>query len=456
MSEDQVSLVRRFQSKFRSACSSFLSDAPIVVAISGGLDSVALLHLFRFAITQSHQLHAAHFDHCSRDESAADAQWVSGLCRAWGVPLELGRAKEALMSEESARNARHDFLESVRTRVGEGVVVMAHHADDQAETVLFRMVRGSGLRGLSGMSEYRDPGVWRPLLPFWRDEITLYAQDVCLNWREDPTNREQRFTRNIIRNDVLPEIESRVAPAARRSLVRLADLAREDEEAWLSLLNEVLESLDLEQDREALSLDFKRITEFHGAVRGRILREVARRHGYPLDATGTRLASDFVDSAQSGRQIDLTGGLRLRRDLDRLVLSTKAVSIVDRPVLISNSQPGSGTALLGGRELLVKWNPAKSLALMSECLALASPRFPLTIRARRPGDRIHLTVGTRKLKKLFLEARIPEPERRQVPILVDGVGSVLWIPGVAEATPHGDTSETKNVLHIGISDAKAV
>ena len=139
-----------------------------------------------------------------------------------------------------------------------------------------------------------------------------------------------------------------------------------------------------------------------------------------------------------------------------MVFATKTVSIVDRPVLISNSQPGSGRALLGGRELLVKWNPAKSLALMSECLALASPRFPLTIRARRPGDRIHLTVGTRKLKKLFLEARIPQPERRQVPLLVDGVGSVLWIPGVAEATPHGDTSETKNVLHIGISDAKAV
>ena len=453
MSGDQVSLVRRFQSRVRSARSSFLSDAPIVVAISGGLDSVALLHLFRFAITQSHQLHAAHFDHCSRDDSAADAQWVSGLCRAWGVPLELGRAKEALISEESARNARHDFLESVRTRVGGGVVVMAHHADDQAETVLFRMVRGSGLRGLSGMSEYRDPGVWRPLLPFWRDEIALYAQEVCLNWREDPTNQEQRFTRNIIRNNVLPEIESRIAPAARRSLVRLADLAREDEKAWIILLDEVLGSLELEQDEEALSLDFQRVTQLHGAVRGRILREVARKLGYQLDAIGTRLASDFVDSAQSGRQIDLTGGLRLRRDLDRLVLSAVAVSIVDRPLQISNSQPGSGTALLGGRELHVKWSPKKSLDLMSKCLTLASPRFPLTIRARQPGDRIRLTVGTRKLKKLFLEARIPEPERCQVPLLVDGVGSVLWIPGVAEATHHGNTGEAKNVLHIGISDA---
>ena len=114
MSGDQVSLVRRFQSRVRSARSSFLSDAPIVVAISGGLDSVALLHLFRFAITQSPQLHAAHFDHCSRDDSAADAQWVSGLCRAWGVPLELGRAKEALVSEESARNARHVDRKSTR------------------------------------------------------------------------------------------------------------------------------------------------------------------------------------------------------------------------------------------------------------------------------------------------------------------------------------------------------
>ncbi|HCK89988.1 MAG TPA: tRNA lysidine(34) synthetase TilS [Gemmatimonadetes bacterium] len=456
MNGDQVSLVRRFQASFRSARSSFLSDAPIVVAVSGGLDSVALLHLFRFVIPQSHQLHAAHFDHYSRENSAADAKWVSGLCHAWGVELELGRANEALMSEESARNARHVFLESVRTRVGGGVVVMGHHADDQAETVLFRMVRGSGLKGLSGMSEYREPGVWRPLLPFWRDEIALYAQQACLNWREDPTNREPRFTRNILRNNVLPEIESMVAPAARRSLVRLADLAREDEEAWLSILDEVLGSLELEEDRETISLDFQRITELHGAVRGRILREVAKKLGYQMDAIGTRLASDFVDSKQSGRQIDLTGGLRLRRDLSRLVFFTEVVNIADRPLLISKLQPGSGSALLGGRELLVKWSPEKNYGLMSQSLTLASPRFPLTIRGRRPGDRIRLTAGTRKLKKLFLEARIPEPKRSQVPLLVDGVGSVLWIPGVAEATGHGDISEAKNVLHIGISDAKAV
>ena len=214
MSEEMVSLAGRFRSIFTLARENFLSDAPIVVAISGGLDSVALLHLFRFALPQSHQLHAAHFDHCSRDDSAADAQWVCGLCRAWGVPLTRGRAEEARVSEEAARNARHAFLESVRSRVGAGVVAMAHHADDQAETVFFRMVRGSGKRGLSGMTEYREPGVWRPLLPFWRDEISDYVQKVCLEWREDPTNREQRFARNIIRNNVLPEIESKVAPAA--------------------------------------------------------------------------------------------------------------------------------------------------------------------------------------------------------------------------------------------------
>ena len=455
MSEEMVSLAGRFRSIFTLARENFLSDAPIVVATSGGLDSVALLHLFRFALPQSHQLHAAHFDHCSRDDSAADAQWVCGLCRAWGVPLTLGRAEEALGSEESARNARHAFLESVRSRVGAGVVAMAHHADDQAETVFFRMVRGSGKRGLSGMTEYREPGVWRPLLPFWRDEISDYVQKVCLGWREDPTNREQRFARNIIRNNVLPEIESKVAPAARRALVRLADLAREDEEAWLSVLNEMLDSLEVEEDKEAISLDFKRITPFHRAVRGRIIRELARRLGHQLDAAGTRLASDFVGSAQSGRQIDLTGGLCLRRDLDRLVLSPRTASVRDRPLQISNSRPGSGTALLGGRQVLVKWSPEKSLDLMSERLVLASPHFPLTVRARRPGDRIRLAVGTRKLKKLFLEARIPEPERRQVPLLVDGLGSVLWIPGVAEATSRGDESESESVLHIGISDAKA-
>ena len=194
---------------------------------------------------------------------------------------------------------------------------------------------------------------------------------------------------------MLPEIESTVAPAARRSLVRLADLAREDEEAWLSILDEVLESLELEEDREAISLDFQKITELHGGVRGRTLREVARKLGYQLDAIGTSLASDFIESAQSGQQIDLTGGLRLRRDLNRLVFFTEVVNIADRPLLISNLQPGSGSALLGGRELLVKWSPEKSLDVMSQSLVLASPRFPLTIRGRRPGDRIRLTVGTK-------------------------------------------------------------
>ena len=456
MSVDSNSLVSRFQSIYTSARASFLSDAPIVVAVSGGLDSVALLHLFRFGLSQSHRLHAAHFDHCTRDESGADARWVSGLCRAWSVPLTLGCAEEPLMSEDSARDARHIFLDSVRIRMGAEVVVMAHHSDDQAETVFFRVVRGTGLRGLCGMAEYREPGIWRPLLSFWRDEITQYAREVHLTWREDATNQEHQFTRNIIRNNLLPEIESRVAPAVRRSLVRIAGLAREDEEAWASLLKEILETLKLKEGNEVITLDFQKIVRFDRAIRSRIIRELAERLGYQLDAIGTRLASDFVDSAGSGQKIDLTGGLQLRRDLDRLVFLTKSVSVLDRPLLISSLQSGSGTALLGGRELLVKWSSEERFNLMSENLALTAPCFPLMIRARKPGDRIRMSAGTRKLKKLFLEARIPQPERHQIPLLVDGVGRIIWIPGIATATLFDDKKRAENIIHIGISDAKAI
>jgi len=456
MNKDSHSLVSRFRSIYASARVSFLSDAPIVVAVSGGLDSVTLLHLLRFGLSQSHPLHAAHFDHCTRDDSGADARWVSGLCRAWNVPLTLGRAEEVLTSEESARDARHIFLDSVRIRMGSKVVVMAHHSDDQAETVFFRMVRGTGLRGLCGIAEYREPGIWRPLLSFWRDEIARYAQEVRLTWREDATNHEHQFTRSIIRNDLFPAIESTISPAVKRSLVRISDLARADEEAWASLLKEVLETLKLKEGSGVITLDFQEISRFHRAIRSRVLRELAGRLSYQLDATGTRLASDFIDSASSGQKIDLTGGLQLRRDLDQLVFLTKSVGVHDRPLLISNLQPGSGTALLGGRELLVKWSPEERCDSMLERFALTAPCFPLMIRARQPGDRIRMSAGTRKLKKLFLEARIPQPERHQIPLLVDGVGRIIWVPGIAKAAPFGDEERVGNILHIGISDAKAI
>ncbi len=413
---------------------------------------MVLLHLFRFGLSSTDiPLHVAHFDHRMREDSLSDVEWVRGIARAWRLPLIVAHAERPLRSEESARNARYAFLESVRQEVGADVVVTGHHADDQAETVLFRMLRGSGTVGLSGVASFREPGLWRPLLPFWREELAEYADSVRLVWREDPSNLDSAFARNVIRNRIIPELESSVAPGARRSLVRLAEQARDDVETWQYLMPRLLETLEPRRDDDERSIDREQLLLLPMPLRGRVLRWLSEEIGSRLDAVNTRSAAEFAGSSQSGRRLDLASGLVLRRDLDRIVL-VRAEVASDTPLSIPDTGAGSGSVTLGGRTFTVRWGGPESSTSMRDSVAVAAPHFPLTVRAREAGDRIQLAYGSKKLKKLMLEARIPESSRARLPVIVDARGTVLWIPGVAIAVGPEARDDGSRVLHIGIDD----
>jgi len=402
-----------------------------VVAVSGGLDSVVLLHLLRFGVPADVGLVAAHFDHAMRPESHEDARWVRDLAASWGVEHVEGRAGAALSGEAQAREARYAFLESVRRERGARLVLTAHHADDQAETVLFRALRGTGLTGLAGMAPLRD-AIFRPLLGVWRAELEAYARRHGLSWREDATNARLDYARNALRARVLPDIEGLVAPGARRALVRLADLAREDEAAWESVLPTLLERLGVVRFEHGLDLDHAALCALHPAVRARVLRALVAQVGVALDEDATRRGVEFVDASRSGQSIDLRAGLELRRDLDRMLVSRRTKSPGDRPLVIPDSGPGSGRALLAGRDLAVTWGlRSDARGKLVAAFDIERLRFPLCVRAREPGDRIRLDGGSKKVKKLLLERRIPLHERSRVPLLIDARGDVLWIAGVA-------------------------
>jgi tRNA(Ile)-lysidine synthase len=404
-----------------------------VVAVSGGLDSVVLLHLLRFAVEAPAELVIAHFDHGMRAASRDDARWVRGLVAAWGLRVHSERAGTVPSSEAEARDARYAFLDRVRRDAGARLVVTAHHADDQAEGVLFRALRGTGRSGLAGMRARRGD-LFRPLLPFWRDELEAYARNARVSWREDSTNASLDYARNALRHRVLPDIERMVAPGARRALVRLAGLAREDEEGWQSVLPGVLAPLGVEEREGALSADLGALSALHPAVRARVLRALAARLGRTLDERATRRAVELAAGGPSGQAADLGAGLVLRRDLDRVELVLPADVAADRPVHIRDAGPGAASAWLGGQEIPVAWGDA--LPGGGQPSASFDPervRFPLVVRARREGDRIRLPGGTKKVKKLLLERRIARVARASVPLLVDREGAVLWIPGVARA-----------------------
>jgi len=442
-----------------------LADAPApaagpwIVAVSGGLDSVVLVSLLRFAVTDPAELVVAHFDHRMRPESAEDAEWVSGLAHGWGLDVRVGAAATPLRSEAEAREARYRFLEEARASVGAALIVTAHHADDQAETVLFRVLRGTGRAGLVGIPARRGH-YFRPLLGFWREELEAYARRVRLTWREDPTNVSLHYARNALRHRVLPDIETLVAPGARRALVRLAALAREDEAAWQSILPAILAPLDVVESDTSVSVDRAALAALHPAVRARILRRLAKPLGVTLDEAATALATEFTGSTSvrsirsrskgNGLSLDLGRGLTLRRELDRVWMGmpSRVPEQPDRPLVIPDAGPGSGEAWLAGRAVPVSWGGSEVAGGLDVATFDASAlRFPLCVRAREDGDRIRLPGGTKKVKKLLLEARIPRMERSAVPLVVDALGDVLWIPGVARAARAGAAEEA---LTIGV------
>ena len=430
----------------------FEEDDVIVVALSGGADSLVLLHLLAFTPgLPGLRLHAAHFDHRMREGSAGDALWVRGVAAAWEVPSHVGAADEELATEEEARKARYGFLDGVRSRIGARWVVTAHHADDQAETVLFRILRGTGIRGLGGIPDRRSPGVLRPLLPFRRAELESYAEASGIAHRPDPTNSDTRFARNLLRSEILPGVEETIAPAATRALLGLSARAREDEAGWESLLPSLIDAVSpgagaAREARRSPDEGFVILREallgYHPEVRARVLRELAGRMNAALTEEGTRNLVRFTSSGGSGRRMELPNGVVFWREFDAFRLFRPRPSLPDDPLSLPGLDAGEGTFRVGGRVFLARWALGSAAGgRWSEAFAASRLNFPLRFRGWMPGDRIRGAAGTKKLKKLYREIGLPLSARGRQPLLADRGGEVLWIPGLARsraAVPEGD------------------
>lgn len=445
----------------------------IVVACSGGLDSLVLLHLLRFEATALDlRVEAAHFDHRMRAESAEDAEWLKGLCAAWALPLHLGVAPERPADEAAARRLRYRFLERVLRENDARWVLTAHHEDDQIETVLFRILRGTGVRGLRGIPVSRTPGILRPLLRFTRAELEAYADAHFLRPRVDPTNVSLRFARNRVRHQLLPLLED-IHPGARASLLRLARNADRTVEALDVLVAPELDRIVIERDEEEIVLDRELLLGYPEALRGELLRGAADSVDIRLTEAGTAMAVQFMTTGSSGTRLDLEGGLVVGRDFDRLRLAkasgeptpeSRARAEADGSpeggsLKIASAGSGGGTVELAGRTYAVRWGPSADLSEARDFprvegwrradFGLEALSFPARVRGWRPGDRTRLPGGRRrKLKKVFREMRVPREERRSVPLLVDSEGLVVWVAG--ESRPSVAPGEERPKWMLGV------
>ena len=399
-----------------------LPPGPLVVAVSGGTDSVALfLLLTSFARQLGLDLHVAHFDHRLRPRaSAKDAAFVADLAQRHGATIRVGRADRAPKSEDDAREVRYAFLRRAARETGATLIATGHTRDDQAETVLLHATRGSGLAGLAGMRPKRD-NIVRPLLTIGRAETALVCREAKVAPREDTSNRDAKYARNRIRHKVLPELE-RINPQARAALARLAeaaaeiaDLSRRAAERALADATTPdgihLQKLDGPHLDEALALAWRRATG----------RPLAARHRAALAALATARAGSAALDLPGGRALREYAALRIEPIQAGAPAATRG-PLVDRTLEVGRPVQWEGWTIR-----LSATPPERDGAL-----AVPAPDGALVVRSWRPGDRLAGRLRM-KMQDLFTDAKVPARARASYPLVVAASGEVWWVVGLRRA-----------------------
>jgi len=406
-----------------------LPPARALVAVSGGPDSVVLLHLLQ-ATRKLHQLGlvVAHFDHGIHPESAAVAAAVRALAARYGLPYVEGRGALGLAAAETtARSARYAWLEATRFQLGADLVVTAHHADDQVETVLMRALKGSGPAGLAGMASRRGALV-RPLLPFRRAALLRYLRAEGLTAWGDPANQDSRHLRAWLRGDVLPFLRARL-PGVDDALLRLGRQAARGRAAWNAVI-ELLPGLDFRLEHDGFSVAAGTLSGYDSALAEFVLMSAARRAGCRLGPTRAAAVLRLTGRGVSGTRLPLGQGWVAELAFGRLLVTRGET---DTSVPSWPLQGAEGEGVWG--HWRVRWSRERAPE-RQERAALAAwfAPAPLVIRTWSAGERIRPLGGTgrRLLVRCFQDARVPRSRRAGWPVLA-GPAGVVWIPGVSRS-----------------------
>ncbi len=449
----------------------FPPQVRIVLAVSGGADSLALLHV---CATQQERLqcvfHVATLDHQLRPESASDVAFVQQMAQELGLPCTTGQADvQAYLDahgaglEDAARRARYDFLADVAQSLNTAYVATAHHADDQAETVLMRLLRGAGLAGLSGMRP-RSPlpyhpqiTLLRPLLSVRREAIETYCDTHQLEPRQDTSNTDTTFFRNAVRHEILPYLRE-FNPQMDEALLRLADILAVDNAYLMQQFEETVRPQMHFDDRVTLPLEAFRV--WHQSMQRRALRIAALHCGSEPGYDHLTAACELARTGQVGHKALFPGDVRLRVGYDSLYVEPDSLPLpIDDYWLL----PHAGAVIevtLPGETSVTSWQlnaiPANENEIQSAIAYLNVPKDTSAIlRGRQPGDRFApLGMGghTRSLKKWLIDNKIPQHVRDRLPLLVlnDTIAAVI-LPGewaVSEKFAVFETSQ--RILHFKV------
>ncbi len=395
----------------------------VICAVSGGADSVALLFAFYLLKEKLEiRLEAAHFNHHLRgEESQRDEAFVKNLCDRYDIPLHLGGAeihpgKKGL--EAAARDARYGFLRSLS-----GKIATAHTADDNAETVLMHLIRGTGLKGLGGITPVQG-NVIRPMLRVTRQDVEAFLEEWCLSHIEDSSNETDAFLRNRIRHHVMPLLTAE-NPKIAENLSQMALRLRLDEE-FLS-----------QQTNSTTLPTVESLKTMPKALRSRHLEAFLKASGVkePEDAH-IAMAEALVFSDRPSARASFPGGVTIARNYDRLEALDDTDALEEIPL------PCPGEIQLGHMRIVCR---VSEETLDTPDAFTVSPVGAMTVRCRKSGDSLRRPGGSKSLKKMFIDRKIPASQRQKIPVVCDEAG-ILGVYSIGKNLERTDS--VKNAVTI--------
>ena len=436
------------------------AGAGLVVAASGGVDSTVLLDVLDGL---GYRLHVAHLDHALRSDSADDGRFVADEAKRRGLPCSVERRDvkayartEGLSLEEAGRRLRYVFLDQVADRVGAEFIALGHHADDQAETVILRLLRGSGTTGLGGMEIAREGRYLRPLLRVRRAEIEKYARQRGLRYREDLSNRDWRFLRNRVRGELMPLLKSYNSNIA-EVLNRTAALLKAEDDLLAELTQESLDTVICERCNDKVALDSNRLLAYHIAIQRRVLRAVlqglAAAEG-PFDFARIEQVRGWIEADDQRLRV-LGAGLRGQGCGTRYILRRGQ----RLPVACSLDIPGVLVLREHGVKIRVQVVPSEHFDGSTELaevkaqlggaqVALDADRLGARVQVRslRPGDRFQPLgmEGHKKLSDFLIDAKWPKISRDEVLVLARGE-EIAWVAPLRSSHAFRIQSTTRRI-----------
>ena len=471
MTIDFVRQMHRFISQYK-----MIEDGEtVLVAVSGGADSLALLYGLHALRSQlSCKLHVVHLNHCLRPDADADAEFVQQHAAHLELPCTIQRAevprlvKQWKLSVEAAgRRARYQFYESVCTEVSATKVALGHHQDDIAETVLMNLIRGSGATGLKGISPVRNMKFIRPLAGFTRQNIEAFLTSIGIVPRHDATNTDTYYLRNRIRRELIPQLARDYNPNIKTGLSRTADVLGTESEYLDTVARKAFETCRIQGPQKNVVLDRVKFRQYHVALQRRILRQsVFEMLGDMSDLYFAHCEAmlNLVEGDAPNTVLALPNDLRFRRAYQQLIFERKPVEM--ESFVYPVATVGKTSIEVLNTEITAELGHVESLGT----LALPDGKFeaifdydklrkvfaepssetvPLTVRNRQQGDRFqpYGMRGTKKIKDFFIDAKVPRCERDSIPLLVCS-NEILWVIGYTTSESFKIKPDTRQYLYL--------